>query len=923
MRFLFYTFTVSLLCLAACTFSPPDSQQLLLQLSQQKGGAEEENHAAKKAWELARYADPATGKIPFNASALDRKFYLENLKTQSNTRNQNIDTLIWQSRGPWNVGGRTRAFAIDATNENVYIAGGVSGGLWRSIDAGNSWARVGNTLVHPGVVSIAQDTRPGFTSTWYALSGEISGTSASADGAFYLGDGLMKSTDGGITWAYLANTTLGSAASFSTNWQGGWRVAVNPANGDVLVALYGTIVRSSDGGASWVTELGSLDGGYYTDVQVSQSGVCFAYLSYDGVGASAKGMYRSPDGQSWTKIMPTSSMAAQHDRYVIEIDPNNENTVYFLGVNLDSVGHYSTSYSGDKEYHGFWKYNYLSGDGDSLGGVFYDLSASLPNNPATQFDKFYAQGGYDLAIEVQPGNSSNVFIGGTNSYRSTNAFADGSQVSQIGGYGLGTSIPMFVLYPNHHPDQHGFAFVPSNPSIMINYNDGGIYKTNNSLNANVVWDKLDRGYLTTQFYTIAQDEYNSNNVLMGGLQDNGTFWTTMASATAPWFMPFNGDGSYCDVSADRTYYFSRQQGALVKAKIDYTGLITEFNRIDPICGVERDDYLWMNPFELNYYNSNMMVWIARNQLWLNTNLSGIPTYAIGAFDSISTNWQTLGDTVPFANGIYTCLATSKDFNYPNTLYAGTNKRQLYKIENVGTDSVLMNDISAYSAALDGAVFPASGYLCDIAVDPKNANHLMVIFSNYGVYSAFATRNGGDTWFKCAGNLETDLAATGSAPSLRCGVICPTSAGYRYFIGSSVGLYSTDSLSTTSVWVQESPATIGEAVISMFDYRFIDGSLVVATHGNGTYQAHLPASLPPASVVDYSINASVYPNPTDTKLNINTDATIEDVKLFSLQGNEISVIKTNNCIDVSQCATGVYFIKIKTNKGSAVVKFLKQ
>jgi hypothetical protein len=919
-----FNFLLLVFCVLLSQCGPKvNSQERLNALAQLSRGGEEENHKAKKKWETMRYADPATGAIPANAKALDRAFIFENFRNNAAAKMGFADTVAWRSRGPWNVGGRTRAFAIDATDEQVYIAGGVSGGLWRSVDAGNSWARVGSTLIHPGVVSIAQDRRPGFTNIWYALSGEISGTSASADGAFYLGDGLMKSTDGGITWAYIANTATGAAASFSTQWQGGWRVVVNPTNGDVLVAQYGTIRRSVDGGATWLAELGSIDGGYYTDVAVSDSGVCYAYLSYDGTGAVAKGMYRSPDGNVWTKIQPNTGWALQHDRYVIEIDPNNSNTVYFLGVNNDSIGHVSASYLGDKEYHGFWKYNYLSGDGDSSGGAFTDLSMSLPNNPATQFDKFYAQGGYDLCVKVQPGNSNNVFVGGTNSYRSTNAFADATQVTQIGGYGIGTSVPMFTLYPVHHPDQHGFAFQPSNPNKMINYNDGGIYKTEDCLASNVSWDKLDRGYLTTQFYTIALDEYHSNNTLIGGLQDNGTFWTLMGSSTSPWTMPFNGDGSYCDLDNDGTYYMSRQQGAMIKAHIDATGTITDFNRIDPICGVERDEYLWMNPFIINPLNNNNMVWIAKNRLWLNTNLNAIPTYAAGAFDSISTNWQLLGDTVPYANGIYTCLAMTENLNDANRLYVGTDKRKLMRIDNVGAASPVVTDITADTIATDGVTFPVNGYLCDIAVDPKDGNHLMVIFSNYGVYSAFASRNGGDNWFRCAGNLETDIAGTGSGPSLRCAAICPTTQGHRYYIGSSVGVFSTDTLTSATVWVQESPGTIGEAVISMFDYREMDGALVVATHGNGTFQANLPAPLSPAALPELSIEASIYPNPTADYINIETPANINSISIMSMNGNAITTQENTTKIDVSKLAVGVYFMVINTSEGKAIKRFVKQ
>ena len=45
----------------------------------------------------------------------------------------------WVHRGPYNVGGRTRALSVDVLDENIILAGGASGGMFRSIDGGNSW----------------------------------------------------------------------------------------------------------------------------------------------------------------------------------------------------------------------------------------------------------------------------------------------------------------------------------------------------------------------------------------------------------------------------------------------------------------------------------------------------------------------------------------------------------------------------------------------------------------------------------------------------------------------------------------------------------------------------------------------------------------------------------------------------------------
>ena len=38
---------------------------------------------------------------------------------------------------------------------------------------------------------------------------------------------------------------------------------------------------------------------------------------------------------------------------------------------------------------------------------------------------------------------------------------------QLGGYG----------HKDHHPDQHEIVYITSDPNVLINGNDGGIYKT--------------------------------------------------------------------------------------------------------------------------------------------------------------------------------------------------------------------------------------------------------------------------------------------------------------------------------------------------------------------------------------------------------------------------------------------------------------
>jgi hypothetical protein len=45
----------------------------------------------------------------------------------------------WEELGPGNIGGRTRALLIDPANGNIMYAGGVAGGIWKTIDGGQNW----------------------------------------------------------------------------------------------------------------------------------------------------------------------------------------------------------------------------------------------------------------------------------------------------------------------------------------------------------------------------------------------------------------------------------------------------------------------------------------------------------------------------------------------------------------------------------------------------------------------------------------------------------------------------------------------------------------------------------------------------------------------------------------------------------------
>ncbi|MBI2269062.1 MAG: hypothetical protein HYU69_01755, partial [Bacteroidetes bacterium] len=121
---------------------------------------------ARYNYELMRLRDPATGRIPDHIRELELAF-ARTLPNDAMLASGNLKTagVNWNPRGPYNVGGRTRALAIDVTDENIILAGTNSGGLWRSTNGGATWTQTTDISKLQNVSCIAQDTRPGKTNT--------------------------------------------------------------------------------------------------------------------------------------------------------------------------------------------------------------------------------------------------------------------------------------------------------------------------------------------------------------------------------------------------------------------------------------------------------------------------------------------------------------------------------------------------------------------------------------------------------------------------------------------------------------------------------------------------------------------------------------------------------------------------------------
>ncbi len=276
--------------------------------------------------------------------------------------------LDWKERGPGNVSGRTRALIIDPDDPtcDTWFAGSVSGGIWKTTDAGESWTDLTPDLPNLAISSLAMAASN--TQVIYAGTGE---------GFFNIdavhGDGIFKSTDKGLTWLQLTST-MSSDDFGDIN-----RIVVDPLDEKSLIAVTNKSVQKSiDGGQSWRQVFS--DNGY----RIQQ--VIIAVNSLDTLYATvnSKGVIKSIDrGENWEYVLDCSN-----GRIEMAISPTDPSIVYALDEksNLYMSEDYGASWAGSV---------IVSGSSDVFLGD---------------------QGWYNNTIAVMPDDPSQVLIGGINLY---------------------------------------------------------------------------------------------------------------------------------------------------------------------------------------------------------------------------------------------------------------------------------------------------------------------------------------------------------------------------------------------------------------------------------------------------------------------------------------------------------------------------
>lgn len=881
---------------------------------------EEESISERQKYDLERLADPSTGQIPPDIHIREREF-VRTLPTREalsrgNKGNATLQSFDWISRGPTATGGRTRALAIDITNERVMLAGGVTGGLWRSDNGGESWRMVSLPDGAENISCIVQDTRPGKEQTWYLGTGELYT-------GFY-GTGVYKSTDGGRTWNTLAATipSLQSRFSqFSSPWSVVIRLVIDHTsrNRDILyAAVTGGIMRSQDGGATWEEVLGNTafanatNFARYTDVAISPSGVVYAAMSewdYSNqirFRSDPSGVWRSTNGTVWTNISPTVATLGQAAvlpstvqvaRLVLATVPSDDNQLFVL---RDLRG--ATFQNGIKT--GLLRYTYLSGNGaGASGGAWTDYTSTFPQD-------FTSQAGYCMALKVKPDDALFVLAGGVFAYSNPYNFRYRETTTLISAFATDADIapPSTQSWADHHD----FVFLPSNPNVMYAANDGGIYRTENCTAIPVRYTPRNNNYITTQFYTLAIDRATrGDETIIGGLQDNGTRMVNKTSSSGR--LINLGDGVHCQIADGGRYYYASSQFANInRIEFDARGRRTNVFPVSPASGLFQRFFL-DNPYILDPNNQNMMYLAGGAALWRNADVTRLNQTELQA------GWGSIG-TVPGTGERITALAVSQ--RPANVVYVGTSQGRVYRMDDANDSKRLFRSVFSHPNA-------PSAFASCIAIDPTNADWAIAVFSNYNVQSLFATVDGGKNWTAIGGNLETTLSSgVGGGPSVQWVKIAYVGGKVWYLAGTSSGLFSTDRLNGANTrWIREGASTIGLADVRMVDVRPSDGFAAVATHGRGLFSAYLPTQTRRFDAATQALTVGQsFPNPaprtevtipmflprstriTVTLWNALGQAVMRPVEADFTAGEQFLVLPTNNI------TSGVYVYQVETADG---------
>lgn len=897
-------------------------------------------------WLKKRQVNQITGKIDLK----------DVLKAQNQARllraKKSIKTvdLAWIEMGPDNVGGRTRAVLIEKNNPNLIFAGGVSGGLWKSANAGQSWVKVTSTSDNWNNLNIASICQAA-NGDIYVGTGEGLYTPTGDGAGGFNGQGIWKSTDLGTTWTRLTSTwatTTDQGIFIEVN-----KLAADPTNSNRIYAATKKSLRvSNDGGLTWKCPLAfTYQNRQATDVKVASDGTVIASVGNLGL-ISATG-----DSATFTKISSTSSTSYKTDslinptvgRLEFAFSPDDPNYIYCSSVKQDgTTEHIYRSINKGQT----WK---IIASGDEV-----------------YFDPFRNQGIYDNIITVFPGNKNKILLGGIDIWE----WELGKVFEQKTLWSLSQMHQNYV-----HADIHTIVFHPNyltNKTFYVG-SDGGISKTTDG---GISYFTRNKNYNVTQAYATA---FSPTGEIILGTQDNGTQYIGLDGNTVKTATEVSGgDGGYCEFSTlNPNVTFGSVYFTDVRISLERGVVMDEFyfgnggNFVTPLRLWESfNDIYSTDSIEIfiegtikkdsiinlkSKINNRPIKFIADRDYTAQADTivkvqdSYQAAIAIGYTNSILFARNPLNLTTPEIDaiaenisGTVQTIEFSADGNY---IYAGTENGNLYRIDSVlnirkpknFTYSSDNNNMWTVDANLIGTF--GGRVITSIAVNPKNPEEVTVTVGNYGNSNYVYYSKNAATTTTSSGNFTAKQGNLPQAPVYSSLIDWQNDS--LVYVGTETGVYYTENIYASTVeWIpSEGFPTVPTYMLrqqsrpnSWLTGVTNHGYIYAATHGRGIWRSESRKGPLAVKEIDEHTSSNnfgikVYPNPVVDLAKItfnNSEKSNINLVVYDLSGKLILTKQFSSQlagertfeINTSNLKSGTYIVKVENGKTSKSSKFLK-
>ncbi|MBN2662677.1 MAG: T9SS type A sorting domain-containing protein [Bacteroidales bacterium] len=682
--------------------------------------------------------DKKTGKFPSTNAYLSYKEYIS--KNVKYPKNGGDWTCLGTntSTGGYSGIGRINTVAFHPTNTDIYWIGAPAGGLWVTYNNGNSWSVLTDSNAVLGISTIIIPSDFDISQTIYIGTGD-------RDARDNLSVGILKSTDAGATWQQ-TGLVFEPQNSELVN-----KMLLHPNDDNIIFAATSDgFYISNDAAETWIKTT-SFE---FVDIELCPNNTDIIYASTRGGS-----IYKTTDGGiNWSQKFSTGASA----RAEIAVTNNNPAVLYILAAANDNgfKAIYKSVDYGENFSLVFDDYNLMGwGDGYDAGG----------------------QGWYDLSLAVDPTDENNLYVGGVNTWRSTDGGVSWELANHwYGGFGV----------PAVHADKHYFAF-RNNESVFFECNDGGIYSSSDG----ITWNHLTNGITISQIYGLGTAQtVESMNIV--GLQDNGT----KLQDNNTWSDVIGGDGMLCKIDYDdeNIQYGSLYYGQIYRTTNKWASSTAIYENL-PNPGEGN----WVTPIVIDPIDHNT-IYIGYSSLYKSTNMGN--------------TFETIGNFGGKLDRIAIC-PTDNQYIYV------TNGSSISRTTNGGTNWESIN----YGLPV------SSADITYIEVKYNDPNTAWVTLSGYNEYGIYKTTNGGQNWT----NISTGL------PQIPVNCVIQNkleSTFEQIYVGTDFGVFIKEGNNDWTLFSQNLPnVTVSELDI-YYDVETPENSrLRASTYGRGLWETPLQLS----------------------------------------------------------------------------------